>query len=158
GVERAQLVRGHVDAADLAAVLEMAGDVRLRHVERPALEQLRQPRARLAPLAGRRLLAALGLDALVLLALRADGIGLREVDLLPGAAGLRRPLRLLRAALAGIARLARVARGLRRRLEAEAEQLVAEGIAHGPLSSGAGAARRRDRRRTAGWTATGASA
>src|SRR5690606_21360497 len=82
GVERLQLLRCHVDALDLAAILEMARDLRVLDVEGLALQEFRQLRPRLAPLPGLLLLPALGLEALFLLLLRAQRIGPGEVDLL----------------------------------------------------------------------------
>src|SRR5690606_4999035 len=89
------------------------------------------------------LLQALGGGALVLLALGADRVGLGEIDVLARAGAARmRLLRLsvrwtprLRTGLAAAhARLlpafARRLRGLRGLLEAQAEELVAQGVAH----------------------------
>src|SRR5690606_17021893 len=92
-----ELRLGDVDALDLAAVLEVPRDLRLRVVQGLALQERGQLRARLAPLARGLLLAPLGLDPLFLLLLRPYRIGLGQVDV------AFRP------------RLARRARGLRGR-------------------------------------------
>ena len=74
GIERRELFGGDVDPLDLAAVVEMAGDVGLGQVEGLALEDLRQPRARFPALARSFLLQALGLDAFVLFLLCAERV------------------------------------------------------------------------------------
>ena len=82
GIERAQLFLVDVDALDLAAVLEMAGDLGLRVVEHLALQERLQLRPGLAAPARLFLALALGALALLLLALGADGVSLGEVDVL----------------------------------------------------------------------------
>src|SRR5690606_27719780 len=86
GIERAQLFLVDVDALDLAAVLEMAGDLGLRVVEHLALQERLQLRPRLAPPAHLLLAFPLGAQAFLLLALGTDGIGLGQVDVLARAA------------------------------------------------------------------------
>src|SRR5690606_41061099 len=68
------------DALDLAAVLEVADVLGLGHVQALALQHLGQLRLRFAALARGLLLLLLGPDALFLLALRADGERLSEID------------------------------------------------------------------------------
>src|SRR5690606_2891600 len=156
GIERAQLSGVDVDALDLAAVLEVAGNVRRLVVEGLVLQQLLELRPRLAALARLFLAALLGLEALLLLLLGTQGPGLAQVHLAgrlaPGraftalAGGLPRiPATTalpLRATLAGTGRrlrtrlaaavLARLRAAFGRgRLEAEVEELVAKGIGHG---------------------------
>src|SRR5690606_4062891 len=153
-VERLELVGGDVDALDLATVLEVANVFGRLVVERLALEHRREFRLGLAALAGFFLLPALGLDALVLLALGADRVGLGQVDVLtrllpafllrrgtlPRLARLRARGRT-RATLAGaglsLVTLRRPG-GLRCRLEAEPEELVAECVARGSSVRGPG--------------------
>src|SRR5690606_13735801 len=136
---------GHVDALALAAVFEVADVLGVGGVQCLALEQRREPRLRFAPAPRRLLLLALGLQALLLLALGADGIGLGQVDLAGrtrlararlartalrlGARAARRTA-LPRAAGIGLAPVAGLLGG-GGGLEAQSQQLVAEGIAHG---------------------------
>src|SRR5690606_30271425 len=123
GVERLELRLGDVDALDLAAVLEMPRDLRLRVVQRLALQERGQLRARLAPLARGFLLAALGLDPLFLLLLRADRIGLGQVDVAvrPRLARRARGRLRCRARRLALALPFGLAGGLGLRLEAEAK-------------------------------------
>src|SRR5690606_30714018 len=150
GIERAQLFLVDVDALDLAAVLEMAGDLGLRVVEHLALQERLQLRPRLAPPAHLLLAFPLGAQAFLLLALGTDGIGLGQVDVLARAAapGALAPTLRRRRLLAGATGrpgtlwpLRRPGR-LRRRLEAQAQQLVAQGVAHRHCISNAGVAAR----------------
>src|SRR3546814_3883775 len=111
-------------------------------VERLVLEQRGEFRLGFASQARLLLLQALGRDALVLLALGADRVGLGEVDVLAlaGVAWMRllrlpvrrRPRLRARFLLAVAGRL----RGLRGLLEAQAEELVAQCVAHGGLRLG----------------------
>src|SRR5690606_38196836 len=103
GIELPELCLRHVDALDLAAVLEVAGDLRVRVVEHLALDHGGELRARLAAAACLLLLLLLGGDALVLFLLRADRVGLGPVDLAAAGAtppGLRRRLATLSPGLA----------------------------------------------------------
>src|SRR5690606_38906881 len=135
-----------VDALDLAAVREVAGDLGLRVVEHLALQERLQLRPGLAAPARLFLALALGALALLLLALGADGVSLGEVDVLAlaglaaGAATAIATARL-RGRVGRIAAVATRRLGplrprcrLRRGLEAQAEQLVAQGIGHGGCS------------------------
>ncbi len=79
-----------MDALDLAAVGEMAGDLGRGVVERLVLEELGQLSFGLAALARLFLAQALGFDALLFFLLRADGVGLGQVHLFLGAR-FRRP-------------------------------------------------------------------
>src|SRR5690606_38354467 len=103
--------------------LEMTRDLGGRIVQGLALQEPGELRAGLAALARRFLLAALGLDPLVLFLLRTDRVGLGQVDV-----ALRARFAATRVVLAGLA--LGLAPGFGGRLEAEAKQLVAEGIAH----------------------------
>src|SRR5690606_19289370 len=141
---------------DLAAVRKVARDIGLFDVQRLALHQLREACTRFATHARLLLLGLLGPDPLLLLALRADGVGLGEIDvLLRARLAASRALRALSVATLvgssrpgipprrrGVGLLPRlgivpattpgriVALGGRSGLEPEAEQLVAEGVGH----------------------------
>src|SRR5690606_37838583 len=123
----------------------VAGDVGLGVVERLVLEEAFQLRLRLAAQARFLLLHPLGLDPFFLLALRAGGGGLGPVDVLLAALGPGLARALRRARLAALPRFRRralarrlvgvaarigppfgLALGLGGRLEAQAQQLVAE--------------------------------
>ena len=143
-----------MDALDLAAVLEMADMLGIGGIERLVFQESGQLRLGLTAQARLLLLAAFGLDAFVLFLLRADRVGLGQVDVLARAllalmlllAGMRGPalraargmrFRLAGSGLAGIGLrrmrrlVVRLAFRFRRGLEAHAQQGIAQGIAHG---------------------------
>src|SRR5690606_9087555 len=142
GVEFAQLRGGDVDALDLAAVLEVPGDVGRLVVEDLVLEQLLKLRARLAALARLFLAALLGFDPLLLFLLRAPRPGLAQVDLalvaalrrglalaLRGTLARRPALRRTRLAAPVLARwVAALGRGRR---DPSVAELAAEAVGHG---------------------------
>ena len=87
-IELLELLFGDVDALDLAAVFEVAGDVGVLAIQRLAFQQRMQLRSGLAFQPRRFLLGGLGCDAFFLFLLRAYRIGLGEINLasLAGAA------------------------------------------------------------------------
>src|SRR5690606_7231473 len=135
----------------------VAGDVGPGVVQGPALQERLELRACLAAQAGFFLPFALGLDAFVLFLLRADRVRTREIDVLARAgrpAALALAAARTRSAAPGLVRAApgpgiarlrrlrragrlrrrlrhRLRRGLRRGLETQAQQLIAQRIAHG---------------------------
>jgi hypothetical protein len=144
GIERLQLVGGDVDALDLAAVFEVADECSASAAfSALAGDEFGQLRLRLAALARLFLLEPLGLDALVLLALRADRVGLGQVDVfararLAAQACLRRGLPLAGRACAA-AGAASACTGLPPRRCSPCVGLPAAGLCSWALRSGLGA-------------------
>jgi len=81
-VQRFQLRIGHVHAADLSVVVEVAHVFGVRCIQRFVLEKFGNLCLRFALDPRRFLLQPLGFDALVLFLLRANRVGLGEIDLL----------------------------------------------------------------------------
>ena len=144
-----------MDALDLAAVLEMADMLGIGGIERLVFQESGQLRLGLTAQARLLLLAAFGLDAFVLFLLRADRVGLGQVDVLAPRPFLRRRLLVLRFVLRAASCVRGFAALLRRRrlalfglwrAEAQAQQLILEGVAHRCISNAVGAARWRRRR------------